>query len=988
MKRITQKLLRMTTAVAITTAMVQAMPMAIPEASAASANWKFDFGNGGTESGYTGVTASTKYDASRGYGFSDGTTVKDVTAAGSGALSDAVQFTNSSSTGNYGFCADVPNGLYQVSVWLGNTNRTSIAAEGMYQIINMTGNNAYDTFQIPVTDGQLNICACAGKDGYAYTISALEITQISTDPTTNPTIWICGDSTVCNYYPLNSSTQAGWGQMLPSVLGSDSKWQIRNMAASGQYAAGFLNAGQFTAIETYGKAGDKYIISIGINDTNYSNAEEYYNVVTDMAKRAMAKGMEVILVKQQGRNGDASRNPLLTGRWFGTQLDQIGTELGLQVVDLFNLWQNYCIAIGETETTNLYMSGDTLHPNRAGATVLAELMAQAVDFSGTATAYEGVQFTEGSTYMIQNVNSGQFLTVEGGVAADNTNVCQSANAAPNEANQWKMMPSAQDGYYYLYSMLNGGNTYLLDVAAAGTGDGTNIGIFSNTNHDAQLFKISDNGDGTYRIHTKVTNDASVVGVTGNSTEDGANVIEWTIDNTANQNWRFIASTAATSDHVYLHGDMNGDGILNALDLSILKHSITAGFAKAAAQQAADLNSDDTISMADAVLLAKYLVTNVCNFSARKYYAMNGNINSGVLEQSNAGFTAASYVNLDNIVGSSLTMNVNVPQSGNYLCTFYIANGSEVDRKMMISVSGQSDTWLQNFLSTGAWTTWQERAIVLPLTAGINMITLVSNTAEGGPNIDFMRVELTDEPIAEPYTPTTEDTDNNPTVSDQPVVYIASDSTAQSYRESYAPQQGWGYYLGNYFSDNVTVDNRAIAGRSSKSFYDNGRLTSILDSMKAGDYLLIDFGINDGASSNAERYAPVCGNVDNPTEGSFEYYITFYIQGTLDKGGTPILMSPTLSIKNQQQPFTAGYRNIDTACRALAAKYNIPYFDLGQAMVDQFNSLPYDTVYNYYLGGATSGTDFTHLTEDGATATAKIIADGIKAMGIPLSDLVK
>ncbi len=987
MKTIAHKLLRMTTALAMTAVMVQAMPVAVPEASAASANWKFDFGNGGTASGYTGVTASTGYDASRGYGFSSGTAVQDVSAAGSGALSDAVQFTNSSNTGSYGFCADVPNGLYQVSVWLGNTNRTSVAAEGMYQIINMTGNNAYDTFQIPVTDGQLNICACAGKAGYAYTMSALEITQISTDPTTNPTIWICGDSTVCNYYPLDSSVQAGWGQMLPSVLGKDSKWQVRNMAASGQYAAGFLNGGQFTAIETYGKAGDKYIISIGINDTNYSNAEEYYNVVTDMSKRAMAKGMEVILVKQQGRNGDATRNPLLTGRWFGTQLDQIGSELGLQVVDLFNMWQDHCIAIGEAATTNLYMSGDTLHPNRAGATVLAELMAQAVDFSGTGVSYEGVTFPEGSVYMIQNVNSGQYLTVEGGVAADNTNVCQSANAAPSAANQWKMMPSAQEGYYYLYSMLEGGNTYLLDVAAAGTDNGTNIGIFSNTNHDAQLFKISDNGDGTFRIHTKVTGDASVVGVAGNSTEEGANVLEWAIDNTANQNWRLIASNVASPDSVYLHGDMNGDGVLNALDLNILKRGLTAGFAKEAAQQAADLNSDDQISMADTVLLAKYLITGSCDFNGRKYYAMHGTINSGVLEDSNAGFTAASYVNLDNIVGSSLTMNVKVPQAGNYLCTFNIANGSATDRKMMISVSGQTDTWLQSFLTTTAWTTWQERAIVLPLAAGINTITLVSNTAEGGPNIDFMRVELTDEPIAEPYVPT-DDPGNDPVVSEKPVIFIASDSTAQTYKESYAPQQGWGYYLGNYFNSNVTVDNRAIAGRSSKSFYDNGRLTSILDSMKPGDYLLVDFGINDGAASKPERYAPVCGNVDNPTEGSFEYYITLYIQGTLEKGGTPILMSPTLSIKNQQQPFTAGYRNIDSACRALAAKYNIPYFDLGQAMVDQFNNTDYNTVYNYYLGGATGGTDFTHLTETGANVTAQIIAKGIQKMGIPLSNQVK
>lgn len=82
---------------------------------------------------------------------------------------------------------------------------------------------------------------------------------------------------------------------------------------------------------------------------------------------------------------------------------------------------------------------------------------------------------------------------------------------------------------------------------------------------------------------------------------------------------------------------------------------------------------------------------------------------------------------------------------------------------------------------------------------------------------------------------------------------------------------------------MTVDNRAIAGRSSKSFYDNGRLQSVLDVIKPGDYLLVNFGINDGGESNPERYAPTCGNADNPATGSFEYYMTFYIKGALDKG---------------------------------------------------------------------------------------------------------
>lgn len=832
MKPLFRKLTELVTALALSTTMCSAMPLTT---SAASDFWKFDFGAGGTENGYTGVSASTKYDAGRGYGFSSNCDVADVAAAGGGALSDAVQFKNATNTGTAAFCADVPNGLYQVSVWLGNTNRTSVAAEGMFQIINMTGNNAYDTFQIPVTDGQLNICCCAGKAGYAYTLSALEIRKISDKTETNPTIWICGDSTVCNYYPLETSAQAGWGQMLPSVIDTR-KWQVRNMAASGQYAAGFLNGGQFTAIETYGRPGDIYFISIGINDTNYSNADEYYNVVTDMAKRAMAKGMRVILVKQQGRNGDCSRNPLLTGRWFGGVLDTIGAELNLEVLDLFTLWQNHCLKIGTDATTALYMNGDTLHPNRAGATVLANLVAQNVDF-------------------------------------DNAPVQETTTTPPAP--------------------------------------------------------------------------------------------------------------------VYRTGDLNNDNCVTAVDLTLAKRGMLQGFTDISVQKAADVNDDGSVSMADLVALVQYLTCQIKQFPIPQYYyAIDAAYNEGVEEDYNLGYKGRAYLNLDNNNTSNVTFTVTAEQAGNHYIAIHMANGSANNRPMMITVNGNTEqTWLQDFLTTGAWTTWEERGLVVPLAEGENTITMQSWTAEGGPNLDYITISWTDEPIAAVYDPNAGG--NQTVVTDNPVLFVASDSTAQSYNASYAPQQGWGYYLSNSFTDAVTVSNHAIAGRSSKSFYDNGRLQTILDAMKAGDYLVVCFGINDGAYNKPERYAPCCGFVDQPTEGSFEYYMSFYIEGALAKGATPILMTPPLSIKNAKQPFSAGYRNIDTACQQLAAKYNVPYFDLSQAMATDFNAKDYNTVYNYYMGSTTAGgTDFTHFTETGAQAVARIICEGIRSMNLPLSQFVQ
>ncbi|MNV80479.1 putative rhamnogalacturonan acetylesterase YesY [compost metagenome] len=56
--------------------------------------------------------------------------------------------------------------------------------------------------------------------------------------------------------------------------------------------------------------------------------------------------------------------------------------------------------------------------------------------------------------------------------------------------------------------------------------------------------------------------------------------------------------------------------------------------------------------------------------------------------------------------------------------------------------------------------------------------------------------------------------------------------------------GWGEYLQSYFGTSVRIDNRAINGRSTKSFISDGHLDAILKDFKAGDYLFIQFGHND------------------------------------------------------------------------------------------------------------------------------------------------
>ncbi len=992
--------------------------------SAASANWKFDFGSGGTASGFTGVSASDGYDAGKGYGFAQTANMANVSAAGKNELSDAVQFKSTAAANT--FNVDLPKGLYQVTVYLGNTNRTSVRAEGMLQLINLTGNNAYDTFRIPVTDGQLNIQACEGKSGYPFTMSSLEISQLSEDPAMDPTIWLCGDSTVCNYYNTADTSQHGWGMYLGKYIDSN-YWQIRNMAASGQYAKGFVDGGQFAPIEYYGKPGDMYIISIGINDTNYSNGDEYYDTVTDMVKRAKAKGMEVILVKQQGRRSDLNRSPLLGGRWFGGQLDTIGQEQNVQVVDLFTPWQEFGLSVGYDAMETYYAANDDLHQSAAGSDKLAQIISGLIDFD----PLEPAVLDESVSYMFKNVNSGLYMEVENGSADAGTNVRQGEGESPENGNTWNVK-AADNGYYYVYSELDGGGTLLLDVANGKSDNGTNIGIYTDTHSDAQLFRFMENGDGSYTIVPKVSA-GSAVEVKSALMDSGANVQLWErnghncqkwiaeeVDVTTTTTTTTVTTTTTSTEPPVVStviakrpGDSNTDDRVDLSDSVLIMQYCSnpdrygLGKDEGINDQGyinADVINNDGITVLDAQFIQKCCLgldelppieyetvtttttetttTTAPDPLAGYYFAADQVWDSGVTETVNEGFLREDgYVNLDNVVDSSITWTVNAESEGNYLVSFRVANGTDSDRKMKIFVNGVTDyCWMQPFIGTGAWTNWEERGIVLPLKAGENTIRMVSVTENGGPNFDCLTIMKTDEPIAETYDPSQEEQKGD---ENKPVIYIAGDSTVQSYRASYAPQQGWGYYLGDYFNENVSVVNNSIAGRSSKSFYNQGRFKSITDNLKAGDFVMIQFAINDSAYNNAERYAPVCGDADNPAEGSYEWYMTSFIKDTLDKGATPILVTTVIGMKAYSGgKFVNSYTNYCDACKQLAAKYNIPCIDLNSLMVEHYNSIGYDAALKYHLMGVVEGsTDGTHFTEEGANAVAKLVADAVKSRNI-------
>ncbi len=113
------------------------------------------------------------------------------------------------------------------------------------------------------------------------------------------------------------------------------------------------------------------------------------------------------------------------------------------------------------------------------------------------------------------------------------------------------------------------------------------------------------------------------------------------------------------------------------------------------------------------------------------------------------------------------------------------------------------------------------------------------------------------------------------------IYICGDSTAATYPPENAPITGWGQLLGDYLP-NVNVVNKAVGGRSTKSFLAEGRLTDIERTIQPGDLLLIQFTHNDTSDL-------VWRHTDPNT--SFSANLEIYVDTARLHGAIPVLVTP-------------------------------------------------------------------------------------------------
>lgn len=214
------------------------------------------------------------------------------------------------------------------------------------------------------------------------------------------------------------------------------------------------------------------------------------------------------------------------------------------------------------------------------------------------------------------------------------------------------------------------------------------------------------------------------------------------------------------------------------------------------------------------------------------------------------------------------------------------------------------------------------------------------------------------------------------------VFLIGDSTVANYADGYYPQTGWGQVFQSYLDDaKITVDNRALGGRSSKSFY-NDHWDDVKANIQSGDFVFIQFGINDRAADDA-RKAPTGGT----DEGFFEYYMTNFVTETRDLGATPVFV--TTVRRNQWQngePYDA-YHEHPVVTRTLASDLTVPLIDLNAKNKALLQLVGEDYANEFYYmgfgadqyGNATAPSDTVHFQKQGAVEMARLVAEGVEEL---------
>lgn len=222
---------------------------------------------------------------------------------------------------------------------------------------------------------------------------------------------------------------------------------------------------------------------------------------------------------------------------------------------------------------------------------------------------------------------------------------------------------------------------------------------------------------------------------------------------------------------------------------------------------------------------------------------------------------------------------------------------------------------------------------------------------------------------------------------RPTLFYVGDSTVKAGAGDGANGQwGWGDHTAAYFdTTRVRIVNRALGGRSSRTYITQGHWARVLEELRPGDVVVIQFGHNDVTAVNDAQRArgtlrgvgEETAEIHNMLTGEHEVVHTFgaylrrYIDETRERGATPVLASLVPRNIREEGRYRRDHDSYAGWTRAVAEQKGVAFVDLNELVATEYDRRGPSGVAPLFHG------DDTHTSLEGAQLTAGVLVQALR-----------
>jgi rhamnogalacturonan acetylesterase len=218
----------------------------------------------------------------------------------------------------------------------------------------------------------------------------------------------------------------------------------------------------------------------------------------------------------------------------------------------------------------------------------------------------------------------------------------------------------------------------------------------------------------------------------------------------------------------------------------------------------------------------------------------------------------------------------------------------------------------------------------------------------------------------------------------PTLYLIGDSTVNNPNP---PQLGWGNLIASYFdTTRIKVRNNAKAGRSTRTFITEGRWEKTIAAIKPGDFLIMQFGHNEGSAPDTTKAGRrgVLRGTDEETKSlvwpdghpetvnTYGFYLRKFIREAKAKGATPVVCSMIPRNEWKDGKVIRASNDFGKWAQEVAQQEGVAFINLNEITALKYDQLGPVEVKKFFPG------DHTHTNAAGAQLNAESVVDGIKA----------